>query len=219
MRLFIGHVKEIDDNQIIKFIIDDMYTDTSEMPQAVPLLRLTKIAQVDDEVMIYQPNESIELFYYTQFRDKYEYVSLEYNQNFIRVFKNGNIVVETSDEGEEPVGNISVITRKKGDISIDTSNSESGNLNINLSASKGDLTIDSSGAGSGKVNIKTKGDITVESQGKVKIDAKEVEIPCSTVQLEGMSTIGFLPLTVITHPGGTVSPVDTAPCTALKVKK
>lgn len=219
-RFYIGHVKKInEDNQIIDFIIDDLYTDTSEMPKAVPLDRLTKIAQVDDEVLIFQPNDQIELYYYLQFRDNYEYTSLEFNKSFIRIFKNGNIIVEAGEDGDDKQSNITIITKKQGNISIDTSAASEG----------GNITINTKGAKEGKMTINTQGDVdlTVEkgnvnvnsSSGNIKLDAMEVEIPCTSVELQGMSTIGFCQLTTITHPGGVVSPVSSAPCTGLVVKK
>lgn len=220
LRLYIGHVKKIDEeNQIIDFIIDDLYTDTSEMPKAVPLDRLTKIAQIDDEVLILQPNDQIELYYYLQFRDAYNYVSLEYNKSFIRIFNDGNIIMEAGEDGDGKQSNITITTKKQGNINIDTSAaSDGGNITINTKGSKdGKITVNTQG----EVNLTVeKGDANVKvNNGNVKIDAKKVEIPCTSVELQGATTIGFCQLTTISHPGGVVTPVSSVPCTALVVKK
>lgn len=184
MRLYIGCVKKIDENQIISFTINDMYTAEDKMPQAVPLARLSKIAQEGDEVMIYQPNDMIELYYYTQFMDgdkETDYTSIEFNDSHIRVYRDGNVIMTTSGD--------------------------SGNINI-----------DTSDASSGNISIKSAGSLTIDSGKKITIKSTQgVEFPCNSIQIEGMSTIGFLPLTVISHPGGTVAPTATAPCTGIKL--
>ena len=202
IRLYIGHVKEIDDNQIIGFTIDGVYDNTDVLPKAVPLSRISRVARVDesDEVLIVQPNSDIELYYYVQFRENSEYVSLEYNDTKLKLIKNGDINVVTDGKS----GNINVKTKSKGNITIDTSESKEGNVTINTA---------------GKVNIKSTKEVKLTSEAKITVDSPTTEFKASSVTINGMGTIGFLPLTTVPYGGGPVTPTSTAPCTGLTLRK
>ena len=92
MKLYIGKISKINPStHVIDFYIPDLYPDGSNLPKAIPLSRLTRIAESGDEVMIVQVHDDIELFYYIQTLDQTNAVSLEYGDSKVELLHSGDI--------------------------------------------------------------------------------------------------------------------------------
>lgn len=85
VRIFIGRVETIEDNQIITFSFTDIQDSMSPFPSASPMTKLTRYPEVGDEVMILQPDKDFEVFVYTITPDDNFDISLQYGKSSIKI--------------------------------------------------------------------------------------------------------------------------------------
>lgn len=85
VRIFIGRVETIEDNQIITFSFTDIQDSMSPFPSASPITKLTRYPEVGDEVMIIQPDKDFEVFVYTITPDDNFDISLQYGNSYIKI--------------------------------------------------------------------------------------------------------------------------------------
>lgn len=85
IRIFIGRVETIEDNQIITFSFTDIQDSMSPFPSASPMTKLTRYPEVGDEVMILQPDKDFEVFVYTITPDDNFDISLQYGNSYITI--------------------------------------------------------------------------------------------------------------------------------------
>lgn len=85
VRIFIGRVETIEDNQIITFSFTDIQDSMSPFPSASPMTKLTRYPEVGDEVMILQPDKDFEVFVYTITPDDNFDISLQYGNSYIKI--------------------------------------------------------------------------------------------------------------------------------------
>lgn len=85
VRIFIGRVETIEDNQIITFSFTDIQDSMSPFPSASPMTKLTRYPEVGDEVLILQPDKDFEVFVYTITPDDNFDISLQYGNSHITI--------------------------------------------------------------------------------------------------------------------------------------
>lgn len=85
LRIFIGKVETIEDNQVITFSFTDIQDSMSPFPSASPLTKLTRYPEVGDEVVIFQPDKDFEVFIYTITPDNNFDISLQYGKSSIKI--------------------------------------------------------------------------------------------------------------------------------------
>ena len=85
VRIFIGRVETIEDNQVITFSFTDIQDSMSPFPSASPMTKLTRYPEVGDEVMILQPDKDFEVFVYTITPDNNFDISLQYGNSYITI--------------------------------------------------------------------------------------------------------------------------------------
>ena len=85
VRIFIGRVETIEDNQIITFSFTDIQDSMSPFPSASPMTKLTRYPEVGDEVMILQPDKDFEVFVYTITPDDNFDISLQYGNSYVTI--------------------------------------------------------------------------------------------------------------------------------------
>lgn len=127
MRLYVGKVSKIDTfTHVIDFYLPDLYPDGSNLPKAVPLTRLTRIAKEGDEVMIIQVHDDIELFYYIQSLDQADAVTLEYGDSKVELLRSGDINIKARKDLTITAG---------GKVSINSGLGTDVNINNKITAS------------------------------------------------------------------------------------
>lgn len=90
VRIFIGRVETIEDNQIITFSFTDIQDSMSPFPSASPMTKLTRYPEVGDEVIILQPDKDFEVFVYTITPDDKFDISLQYGNSYVKISKKSN---------------------------------------------------------------------------------------------------------------------------------
>lgn len=85
IRMFVGRVETIEDNQIITFSISDIQESMSPFPSASPMTKLSRYPKVGDEVLILQPDKDFEVFVYTITPDDNFDISLQYGESYITI--------------------------------------------------------------------------------------------------------------------------------------
>lgn len=90
VRIFIGRVETIEDNQIITFSFTDIQDSMSPFPSASPMTKLTRYPEVGDEVLILQPDKDFEVFVYTITPDDNFDISLQYGNSYVKISKKSN---------------------------------------------------------------------------------------------------------------------------------
>lgn len=127
IRMFVGRVETIEDNQIITFSISDIQESMSPFPSASPMTKLSRYPKVGDEVLILQPDKDFEIFVYTITPDDEFDISLQYESSYIKISKSGDtypINVSSEDSLSININDKSTINVNGDTINLKVENSE-----------------------------------------------------------------------------------------------
>lgn len=115
MKLYIGKVKDPntrDLGSIVGCSIPDLYNDTSNLIYAVPLNELMRFPQMNDDIVILKPNDDMDLYYYIQTHTDDTKISLEFNDSYIKIDKEGNINIKSTKDLTIDSNNINMSCNK-----------------------------------------------------------------------------------------------------------
>ena len=99
VKIYIGLITEVLEDYTIKFNIPG-YAELAGEGVASPAIKLTRFPDVNEEVMLIQPNDKIEIFTYLLMTQDEDGISLQYlDKGWIRIDKEGAIFIENSSKG------------------------------------------------------------------------------------------------------------------------
>lgn len=140
VRIFIGRVETIEDNQIITFSFTDIQDSMSPFPSASPMTKLTRYPEVGDEVMILQPDKDFEVFVYTITPDDNFDISLQYGNSYVKISESSDDTFPIDIKSDKSVtvnvnDNKSTITANGDKINLKIGDSEINMTDSNIVAS------------------------------------------------------------------------------------
>lgn len=131
IRIFIGKVETIEDNQIVTFSISDIQESMSPFPSASPMTKLTRYPEVGDEVVIIQPDKDFEIFVYTLTPDENFDISLQYGTSYIKISDSDNSFP------------INIYSEKSINLNVNDSTILVNKDNVNLKIGKSEISMSS----------------------------------------------------------------------------
>lgn len=151
VRIFIGRVETIEDNQIITFSFTDIQDSMSPFPSASPMTKLTRYPEVGDEVMILQPDKDFEVFVYTITPDDNFDISLQYGNSYVKISESSDDTFPIDIKSDKSVtvnvnDNKSTITANGDKINLKIGDSEINMTDSNIVSTVNGKSITQSGS-------------------------------------------------------------------------